>query len=88
MHDRLGDHGVNALRAVDRLRYSEIAGEAAKHVSVLARQVGLLAEQDDHVAQCHHGALVEIRVHAHGDVMGRRLGARIGEFQIVAHGEA
>ncbi len=36
VHDRLCDHAVNALGAVDGLRHPQVGGEAAQRVGVLA----------------------------------------------------
>ena len=71
VHDRLRDHAVNALGAVDGLRHAQIGGQAAERVGVLARQIALFAEQHDHVAQRPHHALVEVGIHRHRHVMSR-----------------
>src|SRR4051812_1479925 len=51
VHDRLFDHAMNAFGAVYSLGHAQIGGEAAERVGILARQIALLAEQHDHIAQ-------------------------------------
>ena len=51
MHDRFGDHAVNALGAVHGLGHPQIGCETAERVGIFARQIALFAEQHDHVAQ-------------------------------------
>jgi hypothetical protein len=78
---------VDALGAVDGLRDVEITGEAAQHVGVGCREAGLFAQKRDHLAQRLDGALVEVGVHAHGDVVARCLGARPRKVQVIANDE-
>src|SRR4051794_12447942 len=56
VHDRLLDHAVDALGAIHGLGDPQVGGQAAEHVGVLARQIALLAQQHDHVAQRPHHA--------------------------------
>src|SRR3954447_2992454 len=84
VHDCLGDHAVDALRAVYSLSDAKIRGETAQRVSILARQVPLFAQQHDHVAQRPNHALVEVWIHRHGHVVRTRFRAGIIEPQILA----
>src|SRR6516164_258638 len=49
MQQRLRQHDVDALGAVDRLGHPQIGCKAAQRVGILLRQVGPLADQADHV---------------------------------------
>src|SRR5215813_11155153 len=65
-------HRVDALVAVDELRYAQVAGEAAEHISLLGVPSLELDEPADHVAQRLLGGVVKVRIEAERDVVGRR----------------
>ena len=65
-----------ALRAVHELRDRQIRRERNKNVCVLSREPVLLDQEGDHLSGGHPSGFVQIRMEAHGDEMGRRLGAR------------
>src|SRR5262245_26082534 len=72
-------HRVDALVAVDELRYAQVAGKAAEHISLLGAPSLELDEPADHVAQRLLGGVVEIRIEAEREVVGGRARPRHGE---------
>src|SRR5262245_26293902 len=58
LHQVSRHHGVNALVAVDQLRDTQVAGEAAEHVGLLRTPARYLDQPADHIAQCLLGGVV------------------------------
>src|SRR5229473_4497169 len=68
--NRLRDHAVDALGAVDHLGDVIIHGDARDHVGLLARQLGeALGDEADRLAHRNPHGLLKVRVEAHDDPM-------------------
>src|SRR5260370_28961184 len=86
--NRLRDHAVDALGAVDHLGDVIVHRNARDHVGLLARELReALSDEKDGLPHRHLHRFLKVRVEAHGDPMGRGLGARPGELQVLAHDE-
>jgi hypothetical protein len=55
---------MDPLVAVDELRHTQVAGERAQHVSLVASEIGALADVFDHFSDGLLGRVIEILVKA------------------------
>src|SRR5262252_151839 len=86
--DRLRDHAVDALGAVDDLRHVVINRDARDHIGLLARQPGeALGEKKDGLAHSDLHCLFEIWIEPHYHPVSRRFGARPSQFHVLAQDE-
>src|SRR6516162_1707759 len=86
--NRLRDHAVDALGAVDHLGDMIIDRDARNHVGLLARKLGeTLGDEKDGLAYRHLHRLLEVRVEAHYDPVGGRFAARPRDLHVFAHDE-
>src|SRR5215471_21479229 len=84
--DRLRQHGVNAFRVVNELCDTQVNGERAEGIGLVARHALFGDHKVDHLARGHAGCLVQVRMQAHRDEVGRRLSARPADWFALANG--
>ena len=76
---------MHAFVPIDELRDVEIRRDAGKLIGIVARQVLLVHEIIDHLAQRHFGGFVQVFMNPHRDVMGRRFRARPAQLHVLAN---
>ena len=76
---------MHALVRVHKLCDVQIRGDAGEHVGVIARHMLIVDEKFNHLTHRLLRSFIQIQIHSHGDVFGRRFRAWPGEMQILAH---
>ena len=76
-------HHVITLIFIYCLRDSQVARKGTQHVCVFTAQRYMLLDPDNHIAQGHFNAAVQIFMHAHCDQMRQRFGAGKTKCEII-----
>jgi hypothetical protein len=64
LQERFWQKHVNPLVAVDELRHTQVPGERAQHVSLVASEIRARADMFDHFSDGLLGRVIEILVKA------------------------
>ena len=74
-------------RSVHELRNRNVAGKAHELIGLVLRHLSRRGDEIDHLLNRHLRGDGKVRIGRHADEVGRRLGARPRQLDVLAHGQ-